>query len=279
MSGQYQHLLRDVLTGRDVAVLADVDRFRLLSTRQIQRLHFTDHTTAQAATRATHRVLQRLEGHGVLARLERRVGGPQRGSATALWQLGSRGLEAIRPDAVKRGRFREPTSGLFVHHTTEVAETAVEVIERAAARGLDILKLNPEQHAWVQFLGQHGQAEWLRPDLYVVVANQEFEQHSFLEVDRATEHGPQILRKCHVYARFAAVGAAERFAGLMPRVLWVVPDKARQRLLRRLIDADAGLPEGLFVVATPEAALDLIFEGLGPNDSPQLSTPRKEEPA
>ncbi|MCU1580043.1 MAG: hypothetical protein JWP19_2247 [Rhodoglobus sp.] len=281
MSGQYPLLqLREMLTERDLAVLVDVDRFRLLSTRQIQRLHFTDHATGQAATRATHRVLQRLESHRVLARLERRVGGPQRGSAAALWQLGPRGIEALRPDAIKRGKVREPTSGLFVHHTTEVAEAAVEIIERAQTSGLDLLKLNPEQHAWVQFLGQHGQAEWLRPDLYVVAASQDYEQHTFLEVDRATEHGPQILRKCHVYARFAAVGAAERFAGLMPRVLWVVPDKRRQGLVRRLIDGDAQLPEGLFVVTTAEGALDLIFEGLNRTNPPVNEvTPRKEEPA
>jgi len=276
--------LRDALTARDLAIVMDIERFRLLSTRQIERLHFgQDHSSKQAATRATHRVLQRLESHQIVNRLERRVGGPQRGSAAALWQLGPRGLDVARPDAVsKRGRFREPASGLFVRHTSAVAEMGVQVIERTRELHLALLTLAPEQHAWQQFLGQHGQPEWLRPDLYVVVANDEFEQHTYVEIDRATEHGPQILRKCEVYARFAAVGAADRIAGIMPRVLWVVPDTARKALVRRLIAQDPKLPKGLFSVTTFARALGLITEGLASGDPSPVditnSSPGEEEP-
>jgi len=266
--------MSELLTERDLAVLRDIERFRLLSTRQVQRLHFADHASSQAATRATHRVLQRLEAHGTLSRLERRIGGPQRGSAAALWQLGPRGLEAVQPHAVKRSRFREPTSGLFVHHTTDVAELGVTILERSRGAGLEVLRLSPEQQAWIPFLGQHGQHEWLRPDLYVVTADSNFEQHSFVELDRATEHGPQIIRKCHVYARFAAVGAADRLAGLMPRVLWVVPDRRRQVLLERLIAEDPKLPNGLFLVTSTNEAIDLIFEGI----EPSRPTRQKEDP-
>jgi len=295
--------LRDALTARDLAIVMDIERFRLLSTRQIERLHFgQDHSSKQAATRATHRVLQRLESHQIVNRLERRVGGPQRGSAAALWQLGPRGLDVARPDAVsKRGRFREPASGLFVRHTSAVAEMGVQVIERTRELHLALLTLAPEQHAWQQFLGQHGQPEWLRPDLYVVVANDEFEQHTYVEIDRATEHGPQILRKCEVYARFAAVGAADRteeadsplrtpfqrdrdrivhskaFRRLKHKTqVFIAPegDHYRTRLTHTL--------EACGIARTVARALGLITEGLASGDPSPVditnSSPGEEEP-
>lgn len=52
-----RHLdLEEHLTERDVRILEDLERFRLLTTRQLQRLHFPaaplgPHVTASGATR------------------------------------------------------------------------------------------------------------------------------------------------------------------------------------------------------------------------------------
>ena len=95
-------MLLQLLTDRDLALLQDVEQFRLLSTRQIQRLHFgIGHATISAATRGTVRVLGRLEDRGFLLRLERRIGGIKHGSSGNVWQLsatGERLLRALRGD-------------------------------------------------------------------------------------------------------------------------------------------------------------------------------------
>lgn len=78
------------LTDRDLRVLEDLEQFRLLDTRLIQRLEFPvgpqpdgrpGFATQATATRLTLRVLHRLEEHGVIARVGRRVGGKGHGSS------------------------------------------------------------------------------------------------------------------------------------------------------------------------------------------------------
>ncbi|PPG15131.1 hypothetical protein C5D36_10250 [Rathayibacter sp. AY1C6] len=93
--------LESHLTDRDVRVLEDLERFRLLTTRQLQRLHFPakplgPHTSTSAATRGTTRVLTRLEALGAITRLARRIGGIKHGSALTIWQLGPHGGRFLR---------------------------------------------------------------------------------------------------------------------------------------------------------------------------------------
>ena len=261
------YTLRATLTARDMAILEDVKRFRLLSTRQVQRLHFPHpgaHSTIVGATRAAHRVLQRLQTHQLLAQLERRVGGAERGSATALWQLAEQGTNVLRlgVEEAKRSRYREPTTSLFVRHTVAIADVAVAITEHTRAAGLELLDLQTEPDAWRSFLGENGQPESLRPDLYAVVANTDFEQHTFVEIDMATEHGPQILRKCQLYARYAANGAAQQQTGVMPRVVWITPTAKRRDALGRMITIDPRLPPAMFTVVTTDDAATEITTGL-----------------
>lgn len=261
------YTLRSTLTSRDIEILEDLKRFRLLSTRQIQRLQFPhpgSHSTIVGATRAAHRVLQRLQTHELITQLERRVGGPERGSATALWQLAEQGTKLLHlgVEEAKRSRHREPTSSLFVRHTVAIADIAVAITEHGRAARLELLTLQTEPDAWRGFLGENGQPESLRPDLYVVVANADFEQHTFVEVDMATEHGPQILRKCQLYVRYAANGAAEQQTGVIPRVLWVTQTEKRRDALEQMITRDSRLPPAMFTVITTDDAAREITTGL-----------------
>lgn len=266
MKPQLAEELRSALSPRDLAILTDIDRFRFLSTRQIQRLHFSGsgaHASLQGATRAAHRVLHRLQLARLITAIERRIGGPERGSAGFLWQLDERGAGVLHLGAeVARKRLREPSSGMFVRHTVAIAELAVALTETIRSTELELVELQPEPASWRSFLGGYGQAESLRPDLYVVVANEQFEQHAFVEIDQATEHQPQILRKCHVYARYVATGAAEKQDGVVPQVLWVTTTKARSAALQRMIASDPKLPSELFRVVLDSAAAEAIIAGL-----------------
>ncbi len=252
------------LTERDIRILEDLERFRLLSSRQLQRLHFPAapfgmHTTVSAATRGTTRVLGRLEGHGVIARLARRIGGIKHGSALTIWQLGPAGerfLRARRGEPNRR-RYSEP-GRTFLSHMLAVADVAIVITERANVSGYEVLELELEPDCWRPFTGSGGNVITLKPDLLVVTADATTETHSFIEVDRGTEHLPAVLRKCHTYQRYFATGTEQATRGLFPAVVWITPDPLRARSIRNAIDTDRTLDPDLFWVITPEQAISRL---------------------
>lgn len=245
------------LTERDRAVLDDVETFRLLTTRLIQRLHFPigkeGHATAGAATKATMRVLTRLANHGVIAHLERRIGGVRHGSQGYVWQLTSTGatIQRTRRGETGRRRYTEPSS-LFTDHTLAVAEIAVTIRELASTGEVEVLALQAEPGCWRDYLGPHGLTQILKPDLYSVTATGEFEDHLFVEADQGSEHLPQILSKCRAYTAYHATGIEQQLSGVFPAVLWVTPTRARATQLRRAIATDPTLQPDLFQIATTD---------------------------
>ena len=83
------------------------------------------------------------------------------------------------------------------------------------------------------------------------LASVRYELRWFIEVDRASESLPVVVRKCRLYADYYQSGkeqAAQRRR--FPRVCWVVPDELRAERLRQAIARDRTLPERLFVVTT-----------------------------
>ena len=221
--------LREQLSDRDLHILHDVERFRLLTTQHIRRLHFTSgHATVSAATRASTRVLTRLKDHGLIATLRRRIGGVRQGSASLTWQLGATGdrlLRHLRDDRYRR-RFVEPSIE-FSQHTLLVAELGVQLREADERGPIDLTGLAVERLAHRSFVGAYGAQEWLKPDLHAITAGTEYEHHWFIEADRAREHTPHLLRKLVAYQRYMQSGRYQADHGLFPSVLWVVPDSGR----------------------------------------------------
>lgn len=252
--------LEQHLTERDLNIMRDLERFRLLRSDQVRRLHFGvaplgAHATPLAATRAANRVLGRLDALGVLARLQRRIGGPKYGSSATVWQLapaGERFLRALRGDPDRR-KFAEPGT-TFVAHTLAVADVAVEVLETARLGRYEVLEIQTEPGCWRPFQAG-GSTLILKPDLLLVTADEETETHTFAEIDRGTEHMPAVRRKCDVYQRYYRDGGEERLRGLFPAVVWVVPDEPRAAAIRGAIETDGTLETELFTVVTTEAAL------------------------
>lgn len=251
------------LTDRDIRILKDLEQFRLLTTRQLQRLHFParplgPHTTAQSATRGTTRVLGRLEALGAITRLNRRIGGIKHGSALTIWQLGAAGdrfLRTRRGDAVRR-RYEEP--GLsFTEHLLAVANVAIALIEQANAGRFELLELDAEPACWRTFTSTNTGTTvvTLKPDLLVVTADDKTETHSFVEVDRGTEHLPAVLRKCRTYQRYQGTGSEQEYRGLFPAVVWIVPDWRRAKTLKQAIHDNADLDTELFWIITPDGTL------------------------
>jgi hypothetical protein len=243
------------LSDRDLAVLDSLHELRLLTTELLRRLHFTyeRHATEAAAAVAAMRVLGRLETHGLVARLKRRIGGVRAGSSGIVWQLGATGerlLRVLRGEN-KRRRYIEP-SALFVDHALAIAELAVCLRELDRSRALELVTLESEPACWRSFLAPHGARSRLKPDLFAITASGEYEDHWFIEVDRATEHPGVVVRKAAVYQRYAATGAHQAEYGLFPVVLWVVPDQKRQQVIAAALTAERGLQRELFRVITKE---------------------------
>lgn len=269
--------LEEHLSDRDIRILEDIKRFRLLSTRQLQRLHLPaaplgDHTTVSSATRGTTRVLGRLEQLGVIARLERRIGGIAHGSALTVWQLGAAGdrfLRARRGDP-KRRRYEEPGRP-FMRHMLAVADTAISLIEQANAGRFELLELELEPACWRRFTSGSAVEITLKPDLLVVTADAHTETHSFIEVDLGTEHPPTVLRKCRTYQRYFATETEQETRGLFPAVVWIVPDPIRAKRIREAIAADPNLTSNLFWIITPES----MNRQLAPYSAPITTTSPK----
>jgi hypothetical protein len=259
--------LEALLTDRDVRILEELERYRALDTRLIQRLLFPagqngPHATAATATRLAVRVLLRLESHGFIGRLERRVGGALRGSASSTWHLAATGERFLRARRGEPGRRRLFTpSRAFLAHTLEVAALAVSLHEKASSGALDVLELEPEPACWRTFNGPGGLV-MLKPDLYAVLADETLEAHSFVEIDRDTEHLPAIVKKCRLYQQYRQTGAEQQTVGLFPTVLWVVPTANRAAQLRAAIHSDRSIDRDLFTVCQADEAVDALSTSL-----------------
>lgn len=244
--------LADRLTERDVCLIRDVEKYRLLSTKQIQRLHFDHvHPTPTASARACNRTLSRLREARVLKTLQRRIGGARAGSAGFVWYIGPAGervLRALDPRASSGRRNYQEPSRHFVNHSLAIAELAVRAIEAERHGDLEILELETEPTSWQQSLSPFGVVQTLKPDLRLVTAEGDYEQHWFIEADMASEHLPVILRQCAAYEAFRATGRYQAAHGVFPAVLWVTPTESRAAAVRAAV---AGSP-ALFQVCTAE---------------------------
>jgi len=263
MTRSHLGALYDRLTERDHALLQDVEKYRLLTAKQIQRLHF-DHThpTALAAARACNRTLTRLRQAGILRALQRQIGGVRAGSAGFVWYLGPVGeriLKLITPAEAHRGRrnYREP-SRHFVEHTLAIAELAVQTIEAGRHGDIEVLELQTEPASWQQSLSPFGAVQTLKPDLRLVTASGDYEHHWFIEADMATEHLPVIRRQCAAYQAFRATGRYQAGHGLFPAVLWVTPAPARAAALQAAVAATPALDPALFRTCTTADYLAVV---------------------
>lgn len=244
--------LKDRLTERDYQVLHDVEKYRLLTTRHIQRLHFDPvHPTPTASARACNRTLARLRDARVLNALARRIGGVRAGSAGTVWYIGPAGervLSSVDTNMPSgRRNYREP-SRHFVDHTLAIAELAVQTVEAGRRGHVEVLELDTEPASWQQSLSPLGVAQMLKPDLRLVTVCGDYEEHWFIEADMASEHLPVILRQCAAYEVFRASGRYQAAHGLFPVVLWVTPTEARAAAIRAAVGRTAGLDPVLFRV-------------------------------
>ncbi|MDB9846210.1 replication-relaxation family protein [Acidimicrobiales bacterium] len=248
-------MLQTALSQRDVAVLTTLREFRLGTIAQLHLMHFHGHASPATAKRVTRRVMTRLMRHGLVDRLERRIGGVRAGSAGFIFRLSPVGYRVVG-DQTRKRRW-EPTAH-HVHHTLAITELAAQMFERSRVSGWAVEKMQAEPMCWRSF-GAVNQS-LLKPDLHLVVANDDFELSWFVEIDLATESGTVLTRKLTTYSQYWRSGEEEANSGVFPRVLWIAPDKTRADFIERVIRSDRAIEPGLFMVTTTEVALDVLTD-------------------
>lgn len=225
--------LLTTLSDRDWAIIDSVDRLRLVSSAQLERLHFPAFTSTHSRSVKRAQVLKRLVDARVLNALERRVGTAQRGSAKLCFALDSAGLQLMRLRANANGSdrsIRRPRlpGERFVAHTLAVSELYVSLTERSRVGRFTVTDFLVEAQAAVH--------SGLKPDALAALRLGDVTDYWWVEVDMATESVPTIRSKLVAYLDFVERGQLGPH-GIVPRVLIGVPDEHRRAALQRVVNA------------------------------------------
>jgi hypothetical protein len=251
------------LADRDRIILDALHVVRVLTGAQLERLAFTD-IAGSARGRIRRRVLARLVSLGLVATLDRRIGGVRAGSVGLVYALTGGGqrlldLEAGRSEQRRRSA---PTPGaMFLAHALAVAEVYVSLVERARqSPRLRVRELAVEAAARFDVPGSD---VVLRPDALAILATDDVEDVWWLEIDRGTESLPRLNGMLRRYLTFAESGVPGP-GGVVPRVLISVVSDERARATRGLIRRLPPLAGELFVVCRePDVPAVLEAELLG----------------
>lgn len=256
------------LTERDREILSSLKKCKFLLTGQIQRLHIIDASTQKAARRAAARELRKLKDYGLVATLERRIGGSRAGSGSLIWHLteaGERFLVMDNPEQYTRRRYLEP-SRMFLKHSLAISECYVQLVEICRrTSGLTLLSVDWEPDCWRPYT-QHGKIVSLKPDLFVATKSDGYEDRWFIEIDLSTESPSTIIGKCDRYRGYYRSGLEQKQFGVFPVVVWLVLDAGRKDRLRTAIQE--AYPKGgkLFIVITANEFERLIRQGFDAKD-------------
>jgi hypothetical protein len=257
--------LAETLSEREWAVMETINRLRLATGLQLERLHFAE-LTGKSRSVVRWRVLKRLVDAQVLMPLARRVGGGLRGSAQLAYALDVAGERLLRLRrnlwaASERIRRPGPIGERFVKHTLAVSELYVSLIERSRAEGFTVDEFQAEPAAW----WPNGIGGWLKPDAYIALSIQDVTDHWWVEVDLATEAVPTLRGKFLAYTDFVNRGQLGP-ADVVPRVLVTVPTEDRHDTMRRALKGLPDPADELLTVALHEAAVSTILTELHATD-------------
>ena len=204
-----------VLTDRDMAIVAAVADYRLLSRSQIQRL-----LAFGTVTRVNFR-LQKLFHHGYLAR---HFLPTVKGSSQAVYMLDQSGLpvaaERLGKDTAGLWRPQDKLSPFFLAHTLAVNDVRIAYALTARAH---------DDHELVTWLSAEGARDrfffsgaWhtLTPDAFLRYRVGRHVLSAFVEVDRGTIPNRRFREKVERYFAYDVSGRyAERYKGRRFRAL------------------------------------------------------------
>ena len=246
--------LAETLTEREWQIMTTVNRLRLATGLQLERLHFAE-LTGKSRSVVRWRVLKRLVDAQALMPLTRRVGGSLRGSAQLTYALDVAGERLLRlrrnlgADA-ERVRRPGPIGERFVAHTLATSELYVQLVERSRVEGFTVDTFLAEPGAW----WPNGAGGWMKPDGYLSISAGEFTDHWWVEVDLSTEAVPTLRGKFLAYIDFVALGQLGP-GDVVPRVLVTVPTLERRDVINGVVGKLPAPADELFVVVLHDEAV------------------------
>lgn len=205
--------LQRKLTDTDWQVLQDVARFRLMTTHQLQQLHFGHGSKDE---RRCQRQLAQLVDQAILDRLPRRVGGRGRGSDSTVYRVGRAGKRLIQAQGGP-GPAWQP-SAAFAAHTLGVVDIYVELVGQSGGGHLELIEFTAEPNAWREFVWQMKPVR-LKPDAFTIVKIGGVEHHYFIELDLGTESMTVIENKINRYVDYYQSGPD---LDVFPQVVFLV---------------------------------------------------------
>jgi len=256
-----------ILGERDKSILRSLRKLRYLTANQIRRLHYTDNATLNAAQRATRRMMSKLQGYGVVESLERRIGGVRAGSNAFVWTLTEAGVHLLHlndPEFSFRKRGFEPSLN-FLNHTLAVSEVYIQLKEVCRRYQLGLVRAEMEPECWRGYTGEDGKPATMKPDMFAVTANGDYEDSWFIEVDLATESPNKIVSKCCRYVHYCKSGIEQKEHDVFPLVVWLVYNENRKTKLQQYIADCRDIPEAskaIFTVIMPYEFDTLIRGGV-----------------
>jgi hypothetical protein len=241
--------VRARLSERDLAILQSLAELRLMTGRQLQRLHVTSSKPVTAGRR-TRAVLRRLTELHAVVRLGRRVGGIQAGSEGHVYGLSGLGHAVLALDGRGgvRGRTIWETKPAFQDHLLAVGDLYVELCELHRDTRIELLSFETEPRAWRWFSGPSGERLPLKPDAFVALGVGEFEQRAFIEMDCGSESLPTIQRKCRRYLDYWQSGEEQRTHGVFPRVWWLAHSERRRDRIAEVVGSFSRQDQAIFSV-------------------------------
>lgn len=247
--------LKEQLNPRHRAILSVVARLSVVSSNQLRRLIYDDSPSGRRLARLD---LAWLVEHRLLTRLERRVGGVRSGSDGFVYGLDIGGQRLLRP---KQRRYRPAWTPQPQHlaHALAISELYVQL---TATHGpTSLASFDAEPRCWRTFAGPGGAPTVLKPDAFLTIDSDRYEDRYFIELDRSTESTTRLASKLRLYLRYWQSGREQDATGVFPLVLWIVPG---QRRLDQLVEVLGRLPPEhwqLFAVTTAEKAAQQLIIG------------------
>lgn len=236
------------LTPIDYCVLDTLKTIHIATGAQLRRLYWAD---TDSGKRMARHHLAKLTKLRLIARLNRRVGGVRAGSDGYTYALDVAGIRVVA-DGTATGRQRRPSTpgDRYLAHALAVTDRFVDVAELEAVHAFEVLAFEAEPASWRSYSAEHGRRLTIKPDAFMLAADDQWEHRWFIEADRATEHRPTIMRKAGEYISYWQSGVEQATTDVFPKVLWVTADKSRaDRLTDWLRSLDRSTAD-LFQVCT-----------------------------
>ena len=119
-------------------------------------------------------------------------------------------------------------------------------------------RFDTEPDAWRSYSGMGGERLVLKPDTFVILRSERFEDRWFIELDRNTESPTKLTRLADGYRRYWQAGTEQATSGVFPKALFVVPDLQRAEVVIKTLARQPAEAWQLFQVVTFDDAAAVL---------------------